>query len=78
MVKVYKVGVITEKEKGFALFDVFIGGLWLKRDAIEDIAKAFDVPVTPIVFVGTIAEAIAYVKTNPNCTFAQEERRQKD
>lgn len=54
----------------FILFDVYLPeqNLWLKRDAIEDIAKAFNVDVVPIVMRGTIEEAVEFVKTKPKST----------
>lgn len=54
----------------FILFDVYLPdqNLWLKRDAIEDIAKAFNVDAVPIVMRGTIQEAVQFVKTKPKST----------
>lgn len=54
----------------FILFDVYLpsSDLWLKRDAIEDIAKAFNVDVVPIIMRGTIEEAVEFVKTKPKST----------
>jgi hypothetical protein len=50
----------------FILFDVLIDGIWLKRESVEDIAKTFAIDVVPIVGVGDIDNAIAYVKSKPN------------
>jgi RNA ligase. len=54
----------------FILFDVYLPtqDIWLKRDAIEDIAKAFDVDAVPIVMRGTLDEAVQFVKTKPKST----------
>lgn len=54
----------------FILFDVYMPeqDLWLKRDAIEDIAKAFGIDTVPIVLTGTIQEAVGLVKTKPKST----------
>lgn len=54
----------------FILFDVYLPeqNLWLKRDAIEDIANAFNVDAVPIVMRGTIQEAVQFVKTKPKST----------
>lgn len=51
----------------FILFDVYKPeqDLWLKRDAIEDIARGLGVEVVPIVFRGTLEEAVSFVKRNP-------------
>lgn len=52
----------------FILFDVLIGGTWLKRDSVEDIAIAFGVDIVPIIFVGNIKKAVDFVKTKPKST----------
>ena len=54
----------------FILFDVYLPeqNLWLKRDAIEDIAKAFGIDAVPVIMTGTLAEAVAFVKTHPKST----------
>lgn len=49
----------------FILFDVCIGDVWLKRDSVEDIAKAFGIDVVPIAGIGTIRQAIDFVKGHP-------------
>lgn len=54
----------------FILFDVYVpdSNLWLKRDAIEDIAKAFGIDVVPVIMTGTIQDAIDFVKQRPMST----------
>ena len=54
----------------FILFDVYIPStdLWLERDSIENIAKMFGVRCVPVVFEGTIREAVEFVKTKPAST----------
>jgi hypothetical protein len=54
----------------FILFDVYIPAddLWLRRDAVEDIARAFGIDVVPIIMTGTIQEAVDFVKTAPYST----------
>ena len=51
----------------FILFDGYLPEqkIWLKRESVEDIAKAFDIDVVPIVLTGTLQEAIDFVKTKP-------------
>ena len=46
----------------FILFDVNIGGIWLERKNVEDIATKFDIGIVPIVGEGTLEEAIKLVK----------------
>ena len=71
---IQKGGGLYRQDKGFILFDVFIGDLWLERENVEEIAKAFKLEVVPTVLTGTIDEAVAYIKTKPKCTVAKDER----
>lgn len=59
----------------FILFDVYLPehNLWLNRDNIEDIAKAFNIDVVPILLRGTIQEAVDFVKTKPKSTIGTAE-----
>lgn len=34
---------------GFTLFDVYIGGWWLRRDDLEEVAATLAIPIVPIV-----------------------------
>lgn len=54
----------------FALFDVYIpeSNVWLRRSSVEDIAKAFNIRVAPVVGDGTLYDAIDYIKTKPDST----------
>ena len=54
----------------FILFDVYLPDqdLWLKREAVEDIANAFGIRVVPVVFIGTIDEAVDMIKQKPMST----------
>ena len=54
----------------FILFDVYVPeqNLWLKRDAIEDIGKAFGIDVVPIVLEGTLKDGVNFVKSFPKST----------
>lgn len=51
----------------FILFDVYMvdSDTWLTHDGIGDIARAFGIDVVPVVLVGTIQEAVDFVKTKP-------------
>lgn len=55
----------------FIMFDVMIGGVWLKREDVEYIATCFGVDVVPIVGEGTIAEAVEYVKTHEKSVISE-------
>jgi ATP-dependent RNA circularization protein (DNA/RNA ligase family) len=49
----------------FVLFDVFCGGMWLKRDSVEDIASTFGIGVVPVVGTGTLPNAVEYIRKHP-------------
>ena len=57
----------------FILFDVYLPGqdLWLKREAVEDIASTFGIRVVPVVFIGTIDEAVDVIKQKPMSTIGK-------
>lgn len=52
----------------FILFDARVGDLWLTRDSVEDIGKAFNLRVVPVVLRCDIETAVKYVKTEPLST----------
>lgn len=58
-------GGLYRDDVDFILFDVLIGDTWLKRESVEDIARAFNINVVPIVLRGTLQEAINFVKMQP-------------
>lgn len=68
--KIQKGGGNYRNDVSFILFDAYLPeqNLWLKRDAIEDIAKTFGVDVVPIVYEGDIAGAVEFVKGKPKST----------
>ncbi len=68
--KIQKGGGNYRSDVSFILFDVYLPeqNLWLKRDAIEDIAGTFGIDVVPIVLKGTLQQAVDYVKTKPKST----------
>lgn len=68
--RIQKIGHLYRPDNSFILFDVYVvkTDLWLQRDAIEDIARALGIDAVPIVFEGTLDEAVAYVKTRPQST----------
>jgi len=65
--KIQKVGPLYGKYEDFILFDIYMPekDLWLKREDVESIAKAFDLNVVPIIFSGSIELAIDFVKGHP-------------
>ena len=70
MVLKFKMVGAYRSDVSFILFDVYLPdqNLWLKRDAIEDIAKTFGIEVVPIVLEGTLDDGVNFVKTFPKST----------
>lgn len=68
--KIQKGGGNYRSDVSFILFDVYLPeqNLWLKRDAVEDIAKTVGVDVVPIVYEGNIAGAVEFIKGKPKST----------
>ena len=60
-------GGLYRDDVSFILFDVYLPEqkIWLKRESVEDIAKAFSIEVVPIILTGTLQDAISFVKTKP-------------
>lgn len=56
------------KEVEFILFDVKIGTWWLRRDAVEQVAADLNIKVVPVVFRGTLMEAVEIIKKGYNST----------
>lgn len=48
----------------FVLFDVLVGGLWLERHNVEDVALKLQLGYVPVIGEGTLAQAIELVKNN--------------
>ena len=63
--KIQKGGGLYRDDASFILFDVQVGGWWLKRDDVEDIANAFGIDVVPVVGIGPLGHAIDYIKAGP-------------
>ena len=63
-------GKAYRNDLAFILFDVYLPekDLWLKRDAIEDIAQCFNIEAVPVIMTGTLSEAVEFVKARPNST----------
>ncbi len=61
-------GGLYRNDVSFIMFDVLIAGNYQPRESVEDIAKAFNVDIVPIIFEGTIQEGVDFVKTHPDST----------
>lgn len=55
-------GGVYRPDQNFVLFDVFVGGFWLRRDAVMDVADKLGIESVPVVLSGPISEAIDYVR----------------
>lgn len=55
---IQKGGGNYRKDKSFILFDVHIGGWWLMRDSVEEIATSLGIDVVPVGASCTLKEAI--------------------
>ena len=64
-------GGAYRRDVSFILFDVYQpdNDIWLKREAVEDIAQKLGIDVVPIIFEGPIDYAVDFVKTAPNSEF---------
>lgn len=68
---IQKGGGNYSEDQRFVLFDVKIGRWWLKRDAVEDIAKKLEIPIVPIIDISTMSEAETLVKEGFYSTWGQ-------
>ncbi len=57
--KIQKVGSCYRPDQDFVLFDVRIGHWWLERGSVEEIAKALDLDVVPVVGEGTLIDLVS-------------------
>ncbi len=65
--KIQKVGHCYG-EQHFKLFDVNIGGVWLKKEAVQDIASKINLD-TVTTWIGTVQDAINKVRSLPKSAF---------
>lgn len=68
--KIQAVSSLYRSDVSFILFDVYIPAqnLWLTREAVNDIAKAFGIDAVPVIFSGTLDEGVAYVRKGHTST----------
>ena len=48
----------------FVLFDANVGGIWLERDNVHDIASKLQLDVVPVIGTGTLYDAIELVQND--------------
>jgi len=51
-----------QQTQQFVLFDVQVGDWWLQRDAVLDVAMKLGITCVPVVYTGTLSEAIRLVE----------------
>ena len=66
--KIQKVGSQYRPDVDYILFDVMVEGMYLQREDVEQIATSFGLEIVPVIMVGTIREAVDFVKTKPAST----------
>lgn len=49
------------KDQGFVLFDVLVEGWWLQRESLQEVACGLQIPLVPVVSVGSVATALDLV-----------------
>lgn len=60
--KIQKIGGNYRADQDFVLFDVKIGGLWLERHNVEDIASKLELDVVPVIGEGTLYDAVKWAR----------------
>ena len=68
--KIQKGGGLYRDDAGFILFDAYIGGWWVLRDSIEDIASNIGIGCVPLIGTMGIDEAVKYVQSKPDSVIA--------
>ena len=63
----------NNKDVGFILFDVNVDGFDLSRDNVNDIAQKLGLEAVPVIFKGTLNEAIECVKQHHMSTLGNNE-----
>jgi len=72
--KIQAGGEKYSSEAQFIAFDVKVSDIFLEREAAEVIEEALNIPMVPIILIGSIGEAVSYVKSKPLSQVAAQER----
>lgn len=59
----------------FILFDVNVGGMWLERANVEDIAQQLGIKVVPVLGYGTLENAIRWTRNGFYSSFSTEDNK---
>ena len=57
---------LNKEDNGFILFDIYSQGIYWNRKAVESIATYFNIPIVPIVKIGTLDEMVEMVENGFN------------
>ena len=60
--KIQKGGGNYSPTQEFVLFDIRVGDWWLERSNVEEVAKALNIDIVPIISVGTLTDMVSIVK----------------
>jgi hypothetical protein len=60
--KIQKGGGNYRDSCSFVLFDIFVNGIWLKREDVDDIARENNIDSVPILGYGTLNDALTMVQ----------------
>lgn len=69
--KIQKGGELYRDDISFIMFDVWVDGIWLDQDAMWSIAGTFGADHVPVILVGTLQDAIEFVKKKPMSTIGK-------
>jgi len=56
--KIQKGGGNYRQDQGFVLFDVNVGGWWLRREDVQDVADKLGIDTVPIIGTGTLEDLV--------------------
>lgn len=59
-------GGLYRDDVSFILFDVMISGNFQSRETVEEIAEMFGIDIVPIIFEGTLAQGVEFVREKPS------------
>lgn len=61
------------RDAGFMLFDIYFeeADIYAQRSVVEEIAKALNLDIVPIVLNGTLEEGVSFVKSKPVSNFSE-------
>jgi hypothetical protein len=67
--KIQKGGGNYRPDQSFVLFDVLVGGWWLQRDAVLDVASKLNIEAVPLIGYGTLHDMVEWAKNGFTSTW---------